>query len=229
MRRMPASLPWILPGLFLAAGGAAGAGELDEALHRQPVAGNAVSNYEVCAACHMPEGWGTVDGEIPQIAGQHPNVIIKQLADIRGGNRDNPGMRLFASKEVIGGPQAIADLAAYIAAMPMTPRTGVGPGSDLQHGAVLYREHCVRCHGEYGEGDDARFYPRIQGQHYRYMLRQFKWIRDGRRRNANPEMVRQIADFSERDMKAVIDFASRLRPSPERVAPSVHYSNPDLP
>lgn len=52
--------------------------------------------YEVCAACHMPEGWGLTDGTFPQLAGQHHNVLVKQLADIRAGNRDNPTMYPFA-------------------------------------------------------------------------------------------------------------------------------------
>ena len=53
---------------------------------------NGLDVYEVCSACHLPEGWGSKDGTFPQIAGQHKNVIIKQMADIREGNRDNPTM-----------------------------------------------------------------------------------------------------------------------------------------
>lgn len=47
-------------------------------------------------------------------------------------------------------------------------------------------------------------------QHYEYMLRQFIWIKDGKRRNANPKMVKQIQKFKYSEMKAVIDYASRL-------------------
>ena len=89
-----------------------GGGEQDEALHLQGNAENGRDVYEVCAACHLPEGWGLADGTFPQLAGQHHNVIIKQLADIRALNRDNPTMYPFALPSQIGGPQALADVVA---------------------------------------------------------------------------------------------------------------------
>jgi len=71
-------------------------GERDEALHLKPDLENGLDVYEVCAACHLTEGWGTEDGTFPQLAGQLKGVLIKQLADIREGNRDNPTMYPFA-------------------------------------------------------------------------------------------------------------------------------------
>ncbi len=49
-----------------------------------------------------------------------------------------------------------------------------------------------------GEGDNEKFYPRIQGQHYEYLLRQYNWIKEGKRRNANPDMVKQIQNFTDK-------------------------------
>ncbi len=34
--------------------------------------------FDVCAACHLPTGWGDPAGTFPQLAGQHATVIIKQ-------------------------------------------------------------------------------------------------------------------------------------------------------
>jgi cytochrome c553 len=202
-------------------------GEQDEALHLTPNVENGRDVYEVCTACHLPEGWGTEDGTFPQLAGQHVKVAIKQLADIRAGNRDNPTMYPFALPQEIGGPQALADVVAYIQTLPMNPENGVGPGDDLALGEKLYKDNCVRCHGENGEGDDEKFYPRIHAQHYNYMLRQFEWIRDGKRRNANPEMVEQIKNFSDKDMRAVIDYTSRLKPPADKLG-TPGWKNPDF-
>jgi cytochrome c553 len=83
-------------------------GEREEALHLKPNYDNGREVYEVCSACHMPEGWGLPDGTFPQVAGQHREVIIKQLADIRDGHRDNPTMYPFALPSEIGGTQSIA-------------------------------------------------------------------------------------------------------------------------
>lgn len=205
-----------------------GGGEQDEALHLQGNAENGRDVYEVCAACHLPEGWGLDDGTFPQLAGQHHNVIVKQLADIRAGNRDNPTMYPFALPSQIGGAQALADVVAYLAKLPMTPQNGVGPGDDLEHGKKLYEENCVRCHGANGEGDNDKYYPRVHGQHYNYIVRQFSEIKGGKRRNANPDMVEQVKNFSERDVLAVSDYTSRIKPPKEMLAESINWKNPDF-
>lgn len=203
-------------------------GEREEAMHLTPDLENGRDVYEVCAACHLPEGWGTEDGTFPQLAGQQRGVLIKQLADIRAKNRDNPTMYPFALPESIGDAQALADVVGYIEKLPMNPANGVGPGTDLAHGEQLFKDNCVKCHGEHGEGNLEKYYPRLEGQHYKYMLRQFEWIRDGKRRNANPDMVKQIKGFSDKDMSAVIDFTSRLKPPAKDLAPSKDWLNPDF-
>ena len=209
-----------------------GGGEQDEALHLTPDLENGMDVYEVCAACHLPEGWGTEEGTFPQLAGQHRGVLIKQMADIRAGNRDNPTMYPFALPRAIGDAQALADVVAYIEQLPMTPEWGKGPWppGTPEHaaGEKLYKENCVECHSETGMGDIEKFYPRINGQHYNYMVRQFEWIRDGKRRNANPEMVEQIKNFSNDDMLHVVNYITHVPVPKDQVAESVNWQNPDF-
>lgn len=202
-------------------------GEKDEAMHLKPNKDHGREVYEVCSACHLPEGWGSEDGTFPQLAGQHVTVTLKQLADIRAGHRDNPTMYPFALPSEIGGSQALADVAAYIDSLPMNPKNGLGEGTDLALGEKLYKENCVKCHGEQGEGNNEKFYPKVQGQHYKYMLRQFEQIKGGKRRNSNPDMVQQVKNFSDKDMKAVIDYTSRLKPPKEKLA-EPGWKNPDF-
>jgi cytochrome c553 len=203
-------------------------GEKDEALDLKGDSVNGRDVFEVCSACHLPEGWGLADGTFPQLAGQHHNVIIKQLADIRALNRNNPTMYPFALPSQIGGPQALADVVSYIATLPMTPANGKGPGDDLEHGKQLFQDNCVRCHGPNGEGNNEKFFPRIHGQHFNYIVRQFREIKSGARKNANPDMVKQVQSFSEKDLIAVCDYASRLKPPKEMVAASPDWKNPDF-
>nr|CRH04247.1 Putative cytochrome c, monohaem [Candidatus Magnetococcus massalia] len=195
-------------------------GEKDAAVKLKPNLENGKVIYEVCSACHMPEGWGLDDGTFPQIAGQHREVLIKQLADIRAENRDVPTMYPFAIPSEIGGAQSIADVAAYISKLPMNNKNGVGKGDNLERGQAIYEKDCVRCHGDMGEGSAGDYFPAVYGQHYRYVLRQMEWIRDGKRRNANPDMVRQLRRFSQADLEAVSDYVSRLKPPADRIAKS---------
>ncbi|CAK0740675.1 cytochrome subunit of sulfide dehydrogenase [Gammaproteobacteria bacterium] len=200
----------------------------EEAMALIPNLENGLRIYEKCAACHTPMGWGGNEGRYAQIAGQYVNVIIKQLSDMRAGNRDNPIMYPFSQHSVLGGPQNIADVAAYISRLPMSPNNEVGPGIDLERGALLYKEHCVKCHGENGVGSNEDFYPRIQGQHFLYLLRQFHWFKNSQRHNAGTAMIKKFKDFNEHDMAITADFISRLRPPLELTAP-VGWHNPDFP
>jgi cytochrome c553 len=204
-----------------------GGGEEAQALHLKGNADRGRDVYEICSACHEPEGWGLKDGTFPELAGQHPNVLIKELADIRDNRRANSLMYPFAIPSMIGGPQALADVVAYISRLPMNPDPGHGPGTDLVYGRQLYLSRCARCHGPQGEGNNERFFPRLQYQHYNYLVREFHNIKDGRRRNANPDMVAQIQHFTERDISAVCDYVSRLRPPQSMIAPA-GWKNPDF-
>jgi len=226
------ALALALSGSLWAEGWMEEGGERGVAMDLKPDLENGMEVYEVCSACHLPEGWGLPDGTFPQLAGQHRTVLVKQLADIRALNRDNPTMYPFALKEAIGGPQALADVTAYVQKLPMNPANGKGAWAagtpEFAQGEKLYKENCVECHGARGEGSYEKFYPRIEGQHYNYMLRQFQWIRDGRRRNANPDMVKQINGFSDKDMQTVINYVSRIPVPKKDLAPSKDWRNPDF-
>ncbi|KXX66361.1 c-type cytochrome [Marichromatium gracile] len=202
--------------------------EFDRASQLTPDIENGRRVYLTCAVCHRPEGWGSPDGAYPQIAGQLPEVVIKQLADIRAGNRDNPLMYPFALPRILGGPQNIADVAAYVATLPMTADNARGPGVDLDLGRELYEAQCAECHGAEGEGDVGRLAPQLAGQHFPYLMRQFTAIATGRRRNSDAEMTKLLAQFGPREQAAVLDYSSRLPLPPERVAPA-EWVNPDFP
>ena len=102
--------------------------------------------------------------------------------------------------------------------------------TDLDLGKKLYEKNCVKCHRDRGQGNyketmpviegqpvedkpttEAAYFPVLAGQTYLYLVRQFSWIQIGKRRNANPDMVKQIKEFSFLDMKSVVDYASRFK------------------
>lgn len=186
--------------------------ELTQALDLDPDLDNGRELYEMCAECHGSQGWGSEDGAYPQIAGQHRNVVIKQIADFRVGNRENPAMLPFAEADILGGPQGVSDVAGYIASLPMSLEPGTGRGNNLALGERLYDENCSVCHDDNGEGFDAFFFPKVDRQHYGYLLRQLKWMKEGKRQNVYFGMLRRIEKMTVADLEAVSDYLSRLAP-----------------
>lgn len=184
--------------------------EINDAMKLTPNIENGKKTYELCASCHADNGWGKEDGSFPAIAGQHRSVIIKQLADIRARNRDNPTMYPFAGNDVIGGAQGLEDVAEYISQLPKNTVVGQGDGTQLVKGKKIFKQMCSACHGDKGQGNAQAFFPRIQGQHYAYLLRQLQWMRDGRRKNANPAMLAIIKNMDDETLSAVADYVSRI-------------------
>ena len=187
-------------------------GEKIEALHKKGDVKAGKEAYEVCGACHLPSGAGRPDGTFPQLAGQHSTVLIKQMADIRAGLRDNPTMYPFAI--TLTDPQELADAAAYINSLCIPVDHGKYEGKDatmqITQGKDLYMKECKECHGVNGDGNKEKFYPVIAGQHYKYLLRQMTEIRDGKRRNANPEMVKIIKKYNNDQLVAISAFQSSM-------------------
>jgi len=187
-------------------------GEKIEALHKKGDVKNGEEVYETCGACHLPSGAGRPDGTFPQLAGQHTTVLIKQIADIRAGLRDNPTMYPFAM--VMNDAQELADVTAYIEKLCIPTGNGRYEGADaaiqVSKGKELYEKQCVECHGKNGEGNKEKFYPVLAGQHYKYLLRQMTEIRDGHRRNANPDMVKIIKPYTNEQLVSISAYQASL-------------------
>ncbi|MBU1689923.1 MAG: c-type cytochrome [Gammaproteobacteria bacterium] len=185
-------------------------GEKIEALKLKGDVTTGEDSYLICGTCHLSSGAGLPDGSYPQLAGQHASVIIKQISDIREGLRDNPAMYPFTL--TLSDAQELADVSAYIQTLCIPPGNGMGSNDPaiLRNGKKLYKKECTSCHGANGEGDKAKFYPVLAGQHYKYMLRQVTEIRHGKRRNANPDMVKILKKYSDSDLDAVVAYISTL-------------------
>jgi cytochrome c553 len=175
-------------------------------------AGRGKVAYAVCSACHQPSGLGKRDGSIPKLAGQHATVLIKQIADIRGDVRDIPTMHSFVRE--LRDPRDIADVAAYIETLCIPPGNGRYSLSDVEarlaEGRQLFVRDCADCHQEGGQGDKAKGYPLLAGQHYRYLLRQMEDIRDGYRQAADPDMVKTIRKYKNDKLQSMAAYLASL-------------------
>ncbi len=201
----------LLSSLALAFAAAAPCAAQTAASAPEPAKGAAISTA-VCAACHTSDGSRGAAAN-PIIQGQHPDYIVKQLAEFKAGKRDNAVMRAMAA------PLSEADMknvAAFYASKQPKPgfaknKELVSVGEKIYRGGIADRSipACSGCHGPGGAGIPSQ-YPRLGGQHADYVEGQLVAFRGGVRRN-NPAMTAIAAKLNDREIKAVADYVAGLR------------------
>lgn len=187
--------------------------ELRAALKLKPNHEHGRKLYDTCAACHQADGGGVADGNIPSIAGQHYEVILKELADFRDTERIDMRMEAFASRHHLEGPQDLADVAAYISSLPRRWTKQYGPGSDTAIGLQAYGRACASCHGQAGQGDNDLRIPRLAGQHYGYLVKQLDSMIGGSRFNVSWDHSKLIESLGDKEITGVADALSRMQPT----------------
>lgn len=187
--------------------------------------------YGVCARCHLPEAWGNEDGTYPQLAGQHVNVLMKQLLDIRSGDRHSSLMYPFVQQRTIGGYQEMSNVVAYISTLPMNPAHSKGPWrknhKNYQQGKEIYQQHCAGCHGENGEGSNSLTQPRLQGQHFHYVNQQLTKVKSGQRK-VDPAMQAIVEQLDYEQLEKAANYASHFEVPAQDLAESRSWRNPDF-
>jgi cytochrome c553 len=183
--------------------------DFTEAVARTPDLARGQRLYNTCAGCHRDTGLGNLDGSVPVIAGQHRQVLIRQLADYRHARRWDPRMQRYADVHVLADPQAIADVAGYIESLPRSRAGGTGRGDLVEGGRALFAARCASCHGAKGEGDADEIVPRIGGQHHDYLLRVFNDAVEGTRPSFPADHLRLLEGLSGDDRLALADALAR--------------------
>lgn len=202
------SLSLALPVLAMAA--SSSQREYEDALRAQADPVRGAQLFAACAACHGADGGGNANGNAPRIAGQRAPVLIRQLVDYRYDIRRDPSMESVVDGHRVRTAQDLADVAAHAATLRATTPPGIGPGTYLEQGTRLYATRCRDCHGDTGGGraSDARA-PRLGGQHYAYLLRQFHDALDGRRPKLAQSHDQYLRDLDREGLQGLADFLSR--------------------
>lgn len=165
----------------------------------------------VCAACHGADGNSALAAN-PKLAQQHPEYLVKQLAEFKSGKRANAIMGGLAAAL---SEQDMVNISAWL----KTKKAAMGAAKDknlVQLGERIYRAGiadrqipaCAGCHSPNGAGIPAQ-YPRLSGQHAEYTAAQLTAFRDGVRLN-NPVMSQVAAKLNDREIKAVADYVAGL-------------------
>jgi cytochrome c553 len=169
-----------------------------------------------CAACHGADG-NSVTPDQPSLAGQGERYLVKQIQDIKSGKRNVAVMTGFVAGL---SDQDILDISAFYAAQ--TPAvTGATDAEKARIGEQIYRAGlasrgvpaCSGCHAPTGEGLAAAGFPRLAGQHKKYIVTQLTNFREEMRTNdGDTRIMRGVAEgLSNRDIDAVAEFISGLK------------------
>ena len=180
-----------------------------------PAAGQAKSI--TCSACHGTDG-NSVNPEWPSLAGQHAGYTVRQLQAYQSGQRNNV---LMLGQVAALSEQDMLDLAAFYEQQTLRPQPA-GPG-DLSLGERIYRggnavtgvSACIACHGPRGLGNPTAGYPRVSGQHARYLHDTLRDYASGERQSDGgvlQQMMRSIAGrMSDEEMRAVAAYMQGLQ------------------
>lgn len=172
------------------------------------------ANVALCVACHGQAGI-SANPEWPNIAGQHPGYLEKQLRDFKQGKtRTAPTMTAIVATL---NNEDITELANLYA--QMTPAAGTVPEKYLKRGQALYRggdfdKHisaCIACHGPNGRGNSQAGFPLLSGQNAAYTVAQLQAFKNKTRRNDYNSIMRDIsARMDQSDMEAVAYYLQGL-------------------
>ena len=166
-----------------------------------------------CTACHGPAGQ-SAKPQWPNLAGQVPGYIAKQLRDFKNGRRQDP---LMAGIVKGLNEQDMVNLDAYFSGLSaqslvMADSTRKTPGQRVFRGgnAKTGVSACMSCHGPSGHGIPPRF-PRVAGQHAAYAEKQLLAFKRSARDNDDKTMTRIAFRMSEDEIRAVADYMQGLQ------------------
>jgi len=160
-----------------------------------------------CTMCHGAQGISGSDA--PNLSGQYPEVVMKQLQDYKAGKRDSPIM-VALSKSL--SERDITDLAAYYAYLPKARTAPTTYDESLpalvRVGAPLRNvAPCISCHGGVDQKLGA---PWIEGMPKGYLVAQLRAFRSGARRNDSEAQMRNVVRLmTDAEIDEVSNFYAR--------------------
>jgi cytochrome c553 len=162
-----------------------------------------------CTMCHGERGMS--EANTPNLAGQYPAVIYKQLLDYQSGARRNAVMSPMAANLT---DQEMRDLAAYYAYLPrfVTQQTAALPVPGIvAHGSPMRNiAACAACHGGIDHKAGA---PWLEGMPAAYSKAQLQAFANDARHNDINEQMRNVArNMTPGEIEAAADYYAGARP-----------------
>ena len=168
----------------------------------------------LCSTCHGPRGIST-SPEFPILAAQRAGYLEAQIEAFRSKTREEKAAHdfMYGIAGNLNDPRVIAGIARYYASQPAAPGRPGDPAV-IAKGKEFFDKGspdrgippCASCHGANAEG--MADFPRLAGQHAKYVLRQLEYIQ-GLVRKA-PVMHGIVKDLTPDEMQAIAVYVQSL-------------------
>jgi cytochrome c553 len=158
----------------------------------------------VCWRCHGLDGTGRGPGAFPSLGGQRAEYLYASLRAFADRSRFSGIMSGIAANL---DDDSMRRAAAYYAGLPLREAVRLDDPSSFARGAAIATSGvperdippCAECHGP-SDPPKNPAYPRLAGQHIRYLARQLQLLQE-RRRGGSP------------NVNLMHVFVDRLRPA----------------
>jgi len=165
--------------------------------------------YQSCTGCHGVNGEGSESLNAPALSIFSTWYLERQMRNFNQGLRENhPG----------GDPLSISDEDIHSLADYIAEKTAISPKptiqGDIERGEFVF-QHCLSCHGEFGEGDEDVRTPRLSGQYDWYLLQELIKFKRGLRGNHpddlyGAQMMEAAIMFDENMLSDVVAYIATL-------------------
>jgi cytochrome c553 len=141
-----------------------------------------------CTMCHGARGISQAD--TPNLAGQYPAVIYKELADFKSGARPSAVMAPLAAPLSDQDMRDLAEFYAYLPRLPPYHTVGEPPRIVISGAPMRNVAPCGACHGGLDNKTGAAW---LEGQPAAYLQTQLEAFAAGTRRNDIDAQMRNVA------------------------------------
>lgn len=153
----------------------------------------------LCGYCHGNDG-NSKRTDIPNLANQNPEYILRQFAKFDNGERNNYIMSQLV--KVLSDEDRV-NLALFYASSEVTARTTSHP-ERVSQGMAVYKGLCFACHGEQGAGGNDK--PRLAGQPEDYIVLALTQFRQDDGTRISEVMTPIAKTITEDNIKAVAAY-----------------------
>lgn len=155
----------------------------------------------LCGYCHGKDG-NSAKPDIPNLAAQNPEYLLKQFQLFASGERKNYVMERLA-KSISTKDQI--DMVLYFSSQHVIAKND---GETSEHGKSIYSGVCAACHGKNGLGNKEL--PRLAGQNKAFLAKAMKEFKKGKSSRPNSPMVNIMKSVQPSDIDHLARYISSM-------------------